>query len=284
LTADHRARITELVTGAGWLLGLRAALQLLALLLGSAELAQAAVGALVVDLAAGRAGIAWAAENTARNEIVRRVVRAGAVSLVVVGASLVIARLAGYVSFAPGHADTMVLLSLLSLTATAIRDELLFRALPLHFAERARVPLRFALPFAAALSATPFVVGGASIANIALAFASGLLFASAYVRLGGVWAAVAAHLTWSVVVGPVTKGLLFEASWVDGQIAEGPAAAGAPALITAALAVVAALLVLPRLAAPTASEPAPVEPEETPARKKKKKRRVPDGDATARPE
>lgn len=281
MTAEVRARITELVTGAGWLLGLRAALQLLALLLGSAELAQAAVGALVVDLAAGRAGIAWAAENTARSEIVRRVVRAGGISLVVVGASLVIARFAGFVSFAPGHADTMVLLSLISLAATAIRDELLFRALPLHFAERAKVPLRFALPFAATLSATPFAIGGASFANVALAFASGLLFASAYVWLGGVWAAVAAHLTWSVVVGPVTKGLLFEASWVEGQIAEGAAAAGAPALITAALAMAGALLVLPRLAA--RAPVAPVEPEAKPIRKKKK-RRAADGDATVRPE
>ncbi len=255
MTSELRARITELVTGAGWLLGLRAALQLLALLLGSAELAHAAVGALLVDVAAGRAGIAWAAENTERSEIVRRVVRAGGVALVVGGASLALARMAGFVAFAPGHADTMVLLSLLSLAAGAIRDELLFRALPLFFAERAKVPLRFAMPFAALLSATPFLIGGASIANVALAFGSGLLFAAAYVHLHGVWAAVAAHLSWSVVLGPATKGLVFEASWADGQIAEGAAAAGTPAFIAAGLAVAAALFVMPRLATPAPLEP-----------------------------
>lgn len=279
MTADVRARITELVTGAGWLLGLRAALQLLALLLGSAELAQAAVGALIVDLGAGRAGIAWARENTERSEIVRRVVRGGGVALVVGGAALAISRVAGFVSFGPGHADTMALLSLLALAAIAIRDELLFRVIPLFFAERAKVPRRFAMPFAAMLSATPFLIGGASIANVTLAFASGLLFASAYVHLSGVWGAVAAHLAWSIVVGPVTKGLLFEASWLDGQIAEGSAAAGAPAFVAAALAVLAALFVMPRFAAAPLDEPAPTS---EPKRKRRRKRDA--ADATERPE
>jgi len=261
-----RTRITELAVGAAWILGLRAALQLLAFFLGSAELAQAAVGALVVDLAAGRAGVAWTIDSPERDELVRRVLRGAAVTIGVALASIALCAMFGFLVVQRGAPDGVVVLSLLALGAAAIRDELLFRALPLHFAARAGVPRGYAMGFAALLSATPFLIGGASLANVALAAGSGLLFASIYLHLRGVWPAVIAHVLWSICIGPVTKGLVFEASWTgSGEIAEGAAAAGAPAFIAAGLALAAALVIVPRLA------PAPVgvEPEIAPPPRKK---------------
>jgi len=53
------ARLAELGIGAGWLIGISAALRVLDTLLGQAPLASALLGAILVDLAAGRAGVRW---------------------------------------------------------------------------------------------------------------------------------------------------------------------------------------------------------------------------------
>ncbi len=259
LTPHARPRIALLAIGAAWLLGLRAALLVLGGMLGSSDLAHAAIGALIVDLAAGRIGIAWALDALTGSALTLRVVRAALISLGVVGATVVIASVAGQVSLRAGVPDAVSLLSLVSLSAAAIRDELLYRAIPFHFATRAGITRRFVLPFAAAMSLTPILASNPSVASVALTFASGLLFGSIYAHAQGAWAAIGAHAAWSIAIGPMLKGMPLEAVWKQGEVSEAASAGGPAAWIAALVTTAAALFVVPRVFV-IAPPSAPLEP------------------------
>src|SRR5262249_36765595 len=135
--------------------------------------------------------------------------------------------------------------------ALAVRDELLFRGIPLTAAARAGVPAPVARAFAALVGGASIVmIPGVSAAAVALAVAPGGRFAARWGReRGGV---AGAHAAWTVLVGSVIHGGILDVEWTTGELAWGVGATGAPAWVAAA-AMIAASLPLPRLPWPAAS-------------------------------
>lgn len=235
-----KEKIATLGVGAGYVLGLGAALQLVALLLGASPLGEAVVGALIVDLAAGRAPLTWALDGAARSVLIRRCAAAAGAAIAPLLAVIVLALLLGWARPHEGRVDLYFALSLGAVVAIAIRDELLLRALPLHFAGKAGVHPIAASVFTAALSPAQLIASKPTAASVALSFASGLLFAAAYVRFRGAWAAIAAHTAWSLVIGPGTHGGFTDLEWLRGDLTDGVRASGAAPWIAAGLAAAAA--------------------------------------------
>lgn len=262
-----RRPLPSLFSGAAWLLGLRAALLIVTGFLGNSPLAEAVVGALVVDLSVSRAGIAWTSEETALSTLRRRVAGAATLALATVLTIAALGRAFGLAEVRGGHLDFVFFLSLLGVFAAAIRDELLLRAVPMHFGatwlaaafpgaaqETLRARWRWGLcVFAALLSATP-VFFEATPAALALAVGSGFLFARIYDQLGGAWSAIGAHAAWSLTIGPLLRGGLVELVPKAGELSEAPTASGPLPWLAAGAAVLAALLVVPRLARATPGE------------------------------
>lgn len=271
-TSNAPRPLPSLLTGSAWLLGLRAALLIVTGFLGNSPLAEAVVGALIVDLSASRAGIAWAREGVDTATLRRRVAGAATLSLAIVLAVATAGRALGLAEVRGGHLDFVFFLSLLGVFAAAIRDELLFRAIPLHFgatwlttsfpgAEGAatRTRWRWGLSvFSALLSATP-ILFDATPAALALAIGSGFLFARIYDRLEGAWPAIGAHAAWSLTIGPLLRGGLVELVPRTGELSEAPSASGPLPFLAAGVAVFAALVLVPKLAsaAPSARDGAP---------------------------
>ena len=95
------------------------------------------------------------------------------------------------------------------------------------------------------------MVPGVTPAALALAVASGWLFASLWERDRGAWAAVGAHAAWTLLVGSALHGGIVDLDWTRGELAVGAAAAGAPAWV-ATVCLIAAATLLPRLPWPAA--------------------------------
>ncbi len=258
-----RGPAVELAIGTAVLLGLRAGLELLSGVLATAPLASVVIGALVVDVVAGRAGLVWSDVEEAARVQARRAGVGAAAGLLVFAIAAALGVALGWARVGAGTPDGMVLLTLVGAGATAVRDELLLRGLPLMYAERAGIAPRWAVLFAAAMSpaflgADPALGPGA----IALSLGSGLFFACAYRFAGGATAAIGAHAAWLFAVGPLAKGI-FEIGWTRGDLGDGTAAVGGPAFVTTALFVVAALLtkrVATRLKLDAGSAPNPEAP------------------------
>jgi membrane protease YdiL (CAAX protease family) len=256
-TTQPRDRLVELGLGAAWLVGLAAALQIVERILGPANLGGVIFGALAVDIAAGRAGVRWdsdeASPTTPRN--VPKRVAAGAATAT--GVALLVVALSALLGWfhieGPPEPSTALVLALVRVVATAVRDELLFRGIPLAAMARAGVPRAVARAFAALVSGAALVfVPGVSAGALALAVASGWLFAALWERDRGAWAAIGAHAAWALVVGSALHGGVVDAVWKQGELAVGIGASGAPAWVASAVLVLAAAL-LPKLPWPRAS-------------------------------
>jgi hypothetical protein len=234
LTAKQRLSILGI--GAAWLLGIRAALLILAGILGSSPLPEAVLGALIVDLGTGRAGLPWSEDDLKRGEALRRAMLGAGVGAGVAALALGVSLAAGWGSGFAGQADLTALMGLVPASAVAVRDELLYRGLPLLFAARAGVPIWTAVVFGALASPSAFAGGNPSAASVVLAVANGALFATLYVRTKSAWGAVGAHTAWALVTDVIARGTLFEVRWTAGELATGEAAAGPPAFVGAALA------------------------------------------------
>jgi hypothetical protein len=250
-------RLATLGIGAAWILGIRAALLVLGGLLGSSPLPEVVLGALIVDVAAGRAGLGWSQRVLERAAILRRVAAGAAAGAGAALVPLVVALSAGWATARAPTSSGVALLGLVGSTALAVRDEILYRGLPLMFAARAKVPQRFAIGFAALVSPSAFLLsGGATAEGVLLAIANGWLFATLYVRLDGTWAAVAAHAGWTGVTDVVFRGAVVDTIWSAGEIGEGEAARGAPAWVAAFVSAALAAALTRRLR-PAGSERAP---------------------------
>jgi hypothetical protein len=232
-----------LLSGVAWILGIRALLLALASFLGNSPLAEAVLGALIVDVASGRAGVAWVSEEIERTQLRKRCVYAGAVAFVAIGLALAASLVGGFAAIRAGAPSVMLLASLLGAFTQAIRDELLLRALPFRFAREAGVADGPIVIFTALLSPTGFLLSGASVPAVFFSLCSGLLFAAIYARWSGAWAAIVAHSVVLAVSGPLVRGGLLELSFVRGELADGALAAGAPAIIGGVLMSFAAMFV-----------------------------------------
>ena len=240
--------LIELALGAAWLIGLSAALLILDIALGRSVVGVAVAGAVIVDLAAGWAGVRWDfGARRAYPEAARRVGAGVAIAALVVALTIAVSLAAGWASLGVGRPSLTLLLAVLRASATGVRDELLFRGIPLAACARAGVPAPLARLFAALAGAAPIALASnVSPAAIALAAGSGWLFATLWQRDRGAWSAVGAHAGWMLITGALTHGELLDLDWSIGNLTLGPRASGAPAWIAAALAVGVALL-LPRL-------------------------------------
>ncbi len=262
-TAPRRGPLAELARGAAWLLGTRASLVVLDALVPGSPLASSVLGALLTDLGVGRAGASWDRDpEVTRRVAIQRFLRGLSAGATLAGAALLASHLLGWASVRLGRPDAMLLLALLAALGTAMREELLYRVLPLHVAERARVPTWAALAFAASLSvASSALHPQATLAGLALELGKGLLFASLAHHLRGAWAPIAAHTTWAFLVGAGARGGLLEVVFSQGELSDGALSTGSPAWLAAGLAAALAFFAVPRLASPTSAalmkEPAP---------------------------
>lgn len=248
VTQRPSRRLIELALGAVWLVGLAAALQALDLVSGVAELRTPLFGALAIDLLAGRAGVRWDWDDDgidSRKHAVRRVAAGAAVALVAGAAVLLVAAALRWFDCEGARPSAALAVALARAAAVAVRDELLFRGIPLAAAVQARVPTPVARGFAALVSgATIVMLPGVTPAAVVLAIGSGWLFAALWECDRGAWAAVGAHGAWSFLVGSVLHGGLFDVEWTHGELAVGASAAGAPAWVAAAVLTAAGFVVV----------------------------------------
>jgi hypothetical protein len=258
-SASPTLSLNELGQGAAWLVGIGAALQILDAVLGPANLGAAIFGALGTDLAAGRAGVRWdrdAVKDEAPRTPVRRIAAGAAVALAAGIATIgVAAALRWFHVEATLGPSTALAFAVARAAAVSVRDELLFRGIPLAAAARAGVPAPIARGFSALVSGASLVlVPGVTPAALALAVASGWLFASLWEKDRGAWAAVGAPAAWVLLLGSVLHGGVVDLAWTTGELTVGASAAGAPTWIACA-ALIAAAAILPRLPWPAAGPP-----------------------------
>jgi hypothetical protein len=251
-STDPRARAAPLLVGLAWLFGIRALLLLLGGFIGSSPLAEAVLGALVCDLATSRAGIAWTTAELTRRELQLTSLRAAGLAALPVLGAITFALALSQATIRGGSPNVMILASLAASFTTAIRDELLYRALPFRFAREAGLPDGAIVAFTALLSPTAFVGIGFSLPALVLSLASGLFFAVVYARASGAWAAIAAHGTTLALMGPLSRGGIVDVAYARGDLAEGAAAGGPVAFVAAAGFVAAAAWLWRRPAAQTA--------------------------------
>ncbi|WP_437598008.1 hypothetical protein WMF28_35465 [Sorangium sp. So ce590] len=242
-------RLLELALGAAWLVGLAAALQIVAVLLSSSPLAAALAGAVVADLVASRAGVPWTdplePEGPGhRARIARRVGLGAALSALAVLLTLGVSVVLGWATVDAGEPSVSFGFAVARAIALAVRDELLLTGIPFAAAARAGVSSRHAFAFSvlahgAALGLAP----GATASSFALTSALGALAAALFLRGRGAFAPIAAHASFIALAGAGLRGSLLDVTWVDGALAVGTRAFGPPAwLAAAALAALAALV------------------------------------------
>ena len=248
-----RRPIAELITGAAWLVGLSAVLAIGDGLLQRVPIARATLGALATSVAVGRAGVVWDELDPAGKAVARpaRLMLQGAgrsATATIVG--LAAAALFGFAEIKPGNLDVSVLLGIVLAAATSVREELLYRALPFSFIERALPKTKrnelATVAFAALLSPTAFLLApGTTPAAIALSFSLGLLAARIRARTGSIWGAVASTFAARLVLGPTLQTSLVTVAWVKGEATMSPLASGAAAWIVAGLVVLVAIVGVP---------------------------------------
>ena len=239
----------ELGLGAAWLVGVAAGLQILDRL-PLASIGVAILGAVVADLAATRAGVRWDPDEAAPDRVSRAARRAGFGVLAALATAAIVmvpCFALGWVhgtgeGFRPSFA---VLIALARAAAIGVRDEVLYRGIPLLAASRAGVHPLAARTFAAlAGGAAIALMPGAGPAAVALAVGSGFLTASLWQREGGAWGAIGARAAWILLFGSLLHGGLFDVDWHVGEIAIGNTSKGPPAWLAAALLVAAGVVVM----------------------------------------
>lgn len=240
--------LVEIGMGLAWLLGTAALLQVVELLLGRVIMGAAIAGAVIADLASTWAGVRWdAGEKRPWKDAVARLGAGAGVAAGVIAVTFALGAALGRIEVRAGAPSLGIFLVVLRSAAVAVRDELVFRGIPLVAAARAGVSKPIARGFAALAGAASIAaLPGASPASMVLTAASGWLFATLWQRDRGAWSAVGAHAAWALLTGAVLRGGLIDISFREGNLGLGPRASGAPAWIAAAIALVAAAL-LPRL-------------------------------------
>lgn len=243
--------LVELGMGVAWLLGTAAALQAADMLFSRFVMALAIAGAVIADVASTWAGVRWdQGDKRAWRDAAGRLAAGAGVTAAVIGVTFAIGAVAGKVDVQAGAPSVGIFLVVLRCTAIAVRDELIFRGIPLVAAARAGVPAPVARGFAALANAAVIAsLPGVSAASLVLAAATGWLFATLWQRDRGAWSAVGAHAAWALLTGALLRGGIVDMAFKQGNFGLGPRASGAPAWIAAGVAVVAAV-VLPRVATP----------------------------------
>ncbi len=256
-----------LLVAAAWLVLGAAAVQLVDGFLGATPAAAAVIGAVLVDLLVGRAGVRWSAESPTPWALH---LRAGAI----LGGS------AGLLLIAGGHAlgwATVVLgapgisiaFALVRILATAARDELLLRWLPVALGRRAGVPDRALFAFVLLIAVVPVAFAAKSTPLLLALVAAQALFSTRItLSTAGAVAPAAANAAFALALGPLTRGGVLDVAWWRGDPGPAPHAAGAAGWLAVGVVTLAALVaprVLASLPRPAAdAPPAPDTPPRAP--------------------
>lgn len=260
-----KQRIATVAIGAAWLVGLSAALTLADGFLGNVPIARAVLGGLFVTIALGRAGVLWDDDDpdgeTYRTPALLALggaVRGASIAL----APIAIAAAAGWAAIGPGSPAPSLLVGVVVAVGTAVRDELLLRALPLHFARRAGLagqgqgarrasiatPSELAVVgFTSLLSVAPLALSTqATPAALVMAASVGFLHGAMQLRTRSAWGPIASAVMLRLVLGPTLQTGLLRVEWRVGELTLGSLASGHAVWIFSALAVGVGVLGLPR--------------------------------------
>ncbi len=228
--------LREIARGVAWLVGTAVAARFVETLVGRNPLGAALAGAVVVDLAMTRAGVRWDEQDDSisKGSASRTWQGIGigvAVASVLVFVPLVFCLIVGAATIGPGSFSSMVVFGLLRGAADGVRDELLFRGLPLYVAVRAGVRAPIAIGYAALVGVSPLLlVERLSWEALFVSAAQGVLFAMLWVRTKSAWASVSAHAAWFFLAGVGLRGAVVEVSWASGLLAENARIRGLPAI------------------------------------------------------
>jgi hypothetical protein len=232
-----------LLIAAAWLVAGAAAVRLVDGFLGASPAAAAVLGAVLVDLLAGRAGVRWTDPDSPRWT---RHLRAGAPIGASIGMALVVAGdAAGVATIVLGAPGLGIVFAFLRLGALAARDELLLRWLPIALGRRAGVPDGALVVFVVAAAVAPVALT-ASAPAVGLTAATALLGARLALATRGAIAPAASSAALALVLGPLSRGGVVDVTWWQGD--PGPSHAAGAVGWMAAAAVALAALVVPRLA------------------------------------
>lgn len=295
-----KQRIAAIAIGAAWLVGISALATLVDGLLGNVPIARAVLGGLLVSIAVGRAGVLWDDDDPDADSYKQPALlalggaaRGASIALVTIALAVTL----GWAAVGPGNPAPALLVGLLVALGGAVRDELLLRALPLHFARRAGLvgaPVRGAaarrgsigsptelvvVAFSALLSVAPLILAPRTTgAALALAAAIGFLHAAYQLRVRSVWAPVASNFILRLALGPTLQTGLLRIEWRVGELSLGSLAEGQAVWVFSALAVAVAAFGLPWRPAPP---PDPLSDEPSPRRRPRRsprtQRRPPQG-------
>lgn len=230
--------LREISRGAAWLVGTALAVRFVETLIGRSPLGAALAGAVVVDLAMTRAGVRWDDRDTTKpkrssTSIWRDIGIGAAVASALVLAPLLVGLIVGGATVRLGTLSSTLLFGLLRGGADGVRDELLYRGLPLYVASRAGVSMPLAIGYAALAGATPLVLAERlTWEALAVVATQGVLFAMLWVRTNAAWAPVSAHAAWVFLAGVGLRGALLDVSWTSGMLADGARMRGLPAITT----------------------------------------------------
>ena len=237
---SSRQQVVQLAIGAGALIGIGVALMIVRMVIGNPMSANL-LGAIVVALIAGRVGLALDDFTPLARA---RMIKGGTGPLVLVLIVVVVALAAGAtIDFVPPTGTT--LFGIAEGFALAYTAELWLHAVPLHFAKKAGVPLRYAYPYAVLAGMAPLLlIGGFEPTSLVLGAASGAFFVALWVRSKDAWAPIAAHAVWAWSIDSLLVGDLFDLSSAAGRLIHGAGSTGLIAWVAAAGFVALTLLVL----------------------------------------
>jgi len=214
-------------------------------------MARALLTGLATSIAVGRAGVVWDEEDPSGDDYKRsgRLLLGGVVRGLGSGAiAVAIAAASSWVTIDRGRPGLGALVSMVVAAATTVREELLLRALPFHFAKRAGIDDRATVVFATLLSPTPFLLApGATPAAVALSLGFGFLSARLLSRTRSVWSSIGSSVAARIVLGPTLQTAVLAFGWQKGEATLSPLAAGAPAWIAAGIAALVGLVAVPRV-------------------------------------
>lgn len=228
--------LREIARGVAWLVGTAMAVRFVETLVGRSPLGAALAGAVVVDLAMTRAGVRWDDREATKSKgswsrVWRDIgIGVGTASALVV-VPLLLGVIVGGATISRGSLSSTLVFGLLRSAADGVRDELLFRGLPLYVAARAGVRVPLAVGYAALVGMTPlFLLERLSWEALLVAASQGVLFAMLWVRTNAAWASVSAHAAWFFLAGVGLRGAILEVSWTSGLLAENARIRGLPAI------------------------------------------------------
>lgn len=236
-------RMLDVIAGAVYLVGAAAAVSIVEGLV-PAPLGAAAIGAVVAELIANRAGVRWQFEKMKVGEIARKAAVGGGVMIAATAVIVAVGAALGFATVARGAPSAALMISIARAALLGARDELVLRGIPIATAKRARLSPWTGAFYGALAGGALFVASpGVRPEAVALALVTGFVFAALYVR-AGIVAAASAHAAWLLATGPLVRGELLDVDWRDAALAVGATAAGRPAWLATAVVLAAALLVV----------------------------------------